>query len=280
MAPTSPDRTGVADAYVELRALRTVDDAGLATYVAGVPDEARHSLLLRRGGGYRTLLRDEATPWCDGLDTASRRRRVAELTAEPVPTLLTLAEAAQQLPVGQHELNRLTRANALYPLYGRTPSGQGRVRYLFEPQVKLEALRRRLRVDPDDAELEQQRDEALAVWLAQRKLLPPLIHEATVDVDLRPAPSPDPLPLDPSSQPEPKVCIEALRRAAELGWLEYRHPDDTGYVVAFSLNWRPDLFVRHLPQRDVLPFLLGMADFHGRSDEFAYRAGLGRRRAS
>jgi len=267
MAPATPDRTGTGEAYCELRALRTVTNAGLAKYVASLPDDG-HVMQLRNGY-YRTLLRDESSPWCDGLDTAAHHRRVVDLATKPVPELLTLAEAAELLPIGQHELNRLTRAWSFYPLYGRTPSGQGRVRFLFASQVRLAALDRNPDADPAE------REAAFAVWLRQRSLLPPLTPADMVDVDLRPKPSPDPLPLDLTSKPLPKVCIEGLLRAQDNGWLEYSHPADGGYVIEVQLRRTAEPFVRNIPQSRVPPFLLGLADFHGRGAEFAYRAGLG-----
>ena len=275
MTLATPDRTGIGGAYRELRSIRTIDDVGLATYKAGAPDEGRHVLQLPRGT-YRTLLRDESAPWCDGLDVASGHSRVAELAGAAVPKLLTLNEASDHLPISRFELNRLTRAGGLYPLYGRTERGQGRVRYLFASQVHLEALTRQLEgARSRRRNLEKQREEALTVWLAQRRLLPPPIHESTVDVDLRPLPSPNPLPLDPSGSPEPRLCIEALLRADEAGWLEYRHPTDTGDAYVVVVHLAGVQVKRRIPQRWLLAWLLGVADGHGRPDLVAFRLGLG-----
>lgn len=290
---THTDPTGATDAIVELFALRAVDDLSLAQYVAGEPAEARHTMRLLRPAGtvrYRTLLRGEPTGWCDGLACAAGHPDLVPSIGQwPMPRVLTFAEAAELLPSladPEASLSTYGVANAaqkLYPLYANNLSARGRQRYLFELDVKAEAAERRLaarRAERRPAEMVRRSAErARGEWLALRRLLPPPIREHMVEVDLTtPTPGRRRLVLDPEVLSVAALCLDGLAIAEREGWLAYCWPGPGGrsHVVQVpvqdgdGVRW----VERQLPQERVLPWLLGVADWHGRPDLVAYRPGL------
>lgn len=276
-----------APAYADLRGLRTVADSQWIAYLATYPADDRHVVLpLRLGRGWapRTLLRGEAYQWCEGLCwAAGGGDLVARVADEALPELVAMADVPGMIPAVDGRGGKggpwLTRqgvawnvnAGNFYTLYGR---GR-RSRWLFADQVRAEAAERRVQAAARAgatkrrlAALVEQEGAARAKWLEVRKLLPPPTRPAAAEVDLRPKPSPDPLPI---GQGLPGVTrrVEALMVAADAGWLEYLHPDGDVYVVRIA-----GAEVR-VGEDAVLPWLLGVADWHCRADLIAYRPDLG-----
>ncbi len=291
-----------APAYADLRALRTVGEAGWAAYLATNPADDRHVVMIpfRPGQAPRTLWRGEAFDWCDGLCVAAGGGdRVARLADEEVPELVRVADAARMIPAASGRggpwlspqgVAWNVNAGNLYALYGRY-----RDRWLFEAQVRSEALDRRVRAAErtvqaaaragEDADARAaQRDlgrlmkaaeTAQREWLQIRRLLPPPSRPSAAEVSLRPKPSPDPLPIDPALHGVTQR-VAALMVADGQGWIEYRHPtaDSTGYVVRVD-DGAGGRVERTLSHEAVLPWLLGVADWYGRADLVAYRPDLG-----
>lgn len=300
-APAAPPHEA-APAYADLRALRTVNDAGWAAYLATNPTDDRHVVMMvGRGVAPRTLLRGEAFAWCDGLCAAAGGGdRVARVAAEPVPELVKVSDVGRMIPASDGRGGRggpwLSRqgvawnvnAGNLYCLYGR-----GKSKWLFMAQVKSEALERRVRTaeratrdaaragevagaraaQRELAALMRQADDAQAAWLEVRRLLPPPSRPSAAEVALRPKPSPNPLPISESKSGVTRR-VDALMIAHEQGWLEYLHPsvDNTRYAVRVGTGRRAR---REIPYDAVLPWVLGVADWHGRADLVAYRPDLG-----
>lgn len=287
MNPSQINSTGVADAVLELFAMRAVEDLDLAEYVAGEPAEARHTLLTN-SGAYRVLLRGEPAAWCDGLASAAGYPQlIPDLAARPVPKVLTLAQAAQLLPsladpdAALSTYGAKNAAQTLYPLYAANLLSRGRQRYLFELEVRAVAAERRLTVAERGTErrprarLSKAAAAAREEWLALRRQLPTPIREHMAEVDLAPAASPDPLPLDPDRLSASALCLDGLTIAHQEGWLVYRHPTGEGRAYAVQLETPDGPVSREIPQERVLPWLLGVADWHGRPELVAYRPGLG-----
>lgn len=290
----SADLTGVHAAFLELAALRAVDDAGLARYVAGEPAEARHVMALPRSDGsvrYRTLWRNEAAAWCDGFACAAGQPDlIPSVAALPMPTLLTIAAAAIRIQSSASTggasmtvqgVHHLIATGQLYPLYGRKDTGEGLERYLFADQVKVIVAHRRGLTATSKAQISRwQRAEeaAQAQWLTVRRRLPAPIRTGMVDVDIRPLPSPDPLPLHQDARPTARSLdglVTGLMAAHNRGWLRYLYPAEDGRSFVVAVDQPAGERQRSLPQARVLAWLLGVADWHEHPELVAYRPDLG-----
>jgi len=286
VTPT-PQLDHIHAAILDLFAIQAVADAELADYVAGEPAEARHVLALPRleqlgrSAFRRVLIRDEPADWCDGLACAAGRPElIPALAAGPWPAVVTVSGAAAMLPklanpaetVGTYGAEYLARD--LYPLYAHNQISRGRMRYLFEAEVRAEATTRRLQASPTRAK-QRAADTARLDWQSLRRRLPAPIRERQVGGDLRPGPSPVPLPLDPDELSVASMCLDGLMVAHREGWLSYRHPGQgRSYVVQLPGPDGGDV-EREISQARVLAWLLGVADWYGRADLVAYRPGLG-----
>lgn len=290
------DTTGVsgpAATWAGLRALYAVTvGEGLVGYVAGDLGPAVHILDVAAVGSrshYRHLIRDEPGWWSVGVaDVMGVGDVVLEAMAEPVPELITPAEAAGLLPAMdrwgkltgkvmsvdgiEHNVTR----GSLYPLYSHTPS---RTLWLFAAQVAAEAARRR---NADDA------DELAREWFAIRSLVPDAIRPEALRYDVSARPSVDPLPLpalkSTNRRPMPTRWTDAMMLADKAGLVRFIGPVEDG-----SLAYRTEvpgigrvLVRRDVPGEHVLAWLLGVADGleaagHGEcnADRVAYRAWLG-----
>lgn len=271
---------GARTALLDLFALRTVEDLGLATYVAGAAAYARHVMRLippwargdeglagaaTRDRGpvmYRTLLRGEAQPWAAGLAAGAGVPDLAgRIGKRRMPTLMTIAEAAARLGLTEKGVANAVSRGDLYPVYGNTAQGWGRARYLFAAQIRVENLIREGRVN----------DAAMTSWLRLRQMLPTPLRESMAGADVRPGPSPDPLPLDPAKTAAAPLAVRGLQIAEAQGWLTYHYPDGDGYRVTVGADDAP----MTVPLQGLLAWLLGLADWHGRAELVAYRAELG-----
>lgn len=287
--------TGEATTWAGLRALHVVS-AGehLVRYIAGELGDRAHIVDIsppRARPHYRAVIRNEPAWWSVGLaDVFGLGQTVLDAMAEPLPALLTPAQAAAQIPgmdrwgkpsgrpmtVDGVAHNILT--GHLYPLHSAT----SRAVSLFAANVAAETARRRDR-GPTVG-------KAYAQWMRIRELLPPAIRPSAVGHDIFLPSSIDPLPLpvlrSPTKRATPRRWTDALQRAHMAGWLEFVGPDGPG-ELAYRIRIDPagaDGVVadRTVPGTHVLPWLLGVAD--GRdaaglgtrnADVIAYRALLG-----
>lgn len=292
---------GVVATWSGLRALHVVSACeGLVRYVAGELGPRVHVLNIAPPTArphYRHLVDSEPGWWAVGVaDVFGLGQLVLDAMAEPVPALLTPAEASRQIP-GMDRWGKLTgrmmtvdgvdhhiRSGLLYPLY----SAQTRHVFLFAANVTAEATRRRAVTPTADAELEAR--EAYAQWMLIRELLPPAIRVNAVGYDVSPGPSADPLPLPalrfPHRRPTPRRCTEALQLAHMAGWLEFVGPAPDGpggQAYRTRLVDVNDVVAeRTVPGEHVLAWLLGMADGRdaaevgvNNADVIAYREWLG-----
>ncbi len=92
-------QAALAAAWARLRALKVVGDEGWARVVALDLAEGRHVLVVGKTH-FRTLLTSEVFWWAAGAGDGQGDHRdlVTAVTSEPVPELLTLAEAAARIP--------------------------------------------------------------------------------------------------------------------------------------------------------------------------------------
>lgn len=276
------DPPGTRAAFLDLFGLRTVDDLGLAAYVAGEPAEARHVARVRRPRGqqvHRTLLRGEARAWTGGVAAgAGYPELMGQLGTHPTPALMPFGEAAQRLGLTESGLDYALKAGTLYPLYGNTASiRRGRARYLFADQVDLEVVTRELRGTLTPARrrlLERRVVERTEAWMAVRAMLPTPVRESMAGVDIRPLPSPDPLPLDPDRAGLAALSVQGLQLAEQHEWLTYHYLLPHGYAVTVADREGAEVDIT-VPVEGLLAWLLGVADWHGRADLVAYRPGLG-----
>jgi hypothetical protein len=291
--------------WAGLRALNVVTaDEGLVGYVASELAGRIHVLNIAPETArphYRHLIRWEPAAWARGVaDVHGLGAVVESAVAEPVPELLTPAEAAELLPTvnqGRVTNERMTvdgvdynvKTGALYALY--TPT-----RFLFAAQVRFEAARRRALASAigEDADLDALKHVGSTVvsplekeWMAIRGLLPPAISINALGRDVSPESSVDPLPLarlqSNNRRPMPRRWTEALMLAHQAGWLRFIGPEPDAYVYRVEIRDLSDT-ARELAVagEDVLPWLLGVAD--GRdaaglgvrnADTIAYREQLG-----
>lgn len=284
------DPPGTRAAFLDLVALHTVDDLGIAGYVAGTPAQGRHVMRVRKRRGlqvYRTLLRGEARAWAGGIAAGAGYPELAgQLDKLPTPALMPFGEAAQRLRLTKSGLDYALKVGNLYPLYGNTASiRRGRARYLFTDQVDLEVVTRELRGTLKRARrgtltrarrtlLKERLAERTEAWMAVRAMLPTPVRESMAGVDIRPLPSPDPLPLDPGRLGVGVLNVQGLQLAEQCGWLTYHYLLPHGYAVTVADREGAEVDIT-VPVEGLLAWLLGLADWHGRADLVAYRPGLG-----
>lgn len=270
----------LGEAWARLRALKVIDDEGWARVVALDLAEGRHVLALD-DGHYRTLLTSEVYWWGVGAGDSQGGHGdlVTVVRDEPVPELLTLAEAARRIPsVSQwgalrddvmtpEGVSYSVQSGDLYAVYGTR-----RLRHVFAAQVDYVAAQRRRRALEREggslAAAERRVRRTRAAWLEVRRSLPDVQRTAGLAEDVTPRPSPTPLPVVGAL--EPKRRTRALMIAHQLGWLTYVQPlpDDRHLIEVDGLQ-------RELPGPGVLPYVLGFGDARQMGGRVAYREDLG-----
>lgn len=299
---------GATEAYLGLLALKVADDEGWCRYVATEPTASgRHILevpgLMKGSRKLRALTRGEAYWWAMGFgDGYGDGQLIADLAREPIPELVPVAQAMDLIPAVDRwgsmtqpwmslaGIRHNIDTGRFYPIYGVS----GRTQYMFRAQIIAEAASRyagaarsgaadliaagdsgAAQAQQRAAEAERHADQTAADWQAIRERLPQRISPAQLGLTVTLRPSPDPLPVPSVYRTQAsRHVVRALMIGDQETWFGYRNPAGDSYLV--DVTDANDIPIRRsLPASSVLAWVLGMADYHGRSDLVAYRDGQG-----
>jgi hypothetical protein len=259
------------------------------------------------------MVDDEPAWWLLGHTDADNPRRSDEVLGVLAESPPATIEAAQAVLPGVDHLGN-PRGARLSPVGIRYVIGQGGLAWLYGPdrrrrvfadQVAAEAARRealiaatalqRLQADAEAAQragrpyrrlaaqamsavgrtaaAADAAAEAAARWAAVERLLPPFPPRAGTP------PPPKPVALTVSlHKSTDRRLHDALNAGHRSRWFNYLHPDDGDtYLVELAAVRGPSV-IRRLPGHRVLPWLRGVADWHGAGVQVVYRDGLERER--
>lgn len=267
--PTQPDaaseetRSSVFEHVLGLTCLRTAADQGWLTYGAGEYRGQWVRVSRGRSSWWRYLKRDWVHPWTEGLaDQHKAGHLIDALAAQPLPDLVTLAEAGQLLDVRYDRLRGMVADKQLYPVYAAYMR-----QYLFRAQVELLAREKQGKATV----------QAARRWQTIADRLPPLVRPRDVTGPIRFRPSPNPLPvpaIGPASARQGRVCAIGH----EQGWWTYRgavvQPRPAVFTVEVA-DANGGGLVRQLVQSRVLPYGLGASEPHGASALVAFAENQG-----
>lgn len=252
-------------AWYRLRLLGLGHTAGWYEYAAG--DQRRSVLRLPespdtpgRFTRWREIHRSEIRGWVRGVADAANDDHTGDAwNLEPsqaaTPYMLTTTEAAAALGIKESTVDYRYMNASLYPVYVQRRNAE---RYAIWPQIA------------DQLDLPGWSEE----WQRIRSTLPPLTRVEQLTSYPGPVPS-GPLPY--RNERRIGQQMEALTIADAEGWCAYVHGDgrdDGRYTIEVPAG--PDhVTTRILTGDDVLPYVLGLADWHGHPELVAYRDGLG-----
>lgn len=265
---TDPVAAGAPEAWVRLRAIRTLVDHGWVGY-GGVWRWHRQVIVLPDHAGLRVLDRDEVVWWALGFADGRRRGgEVLVLRDELVPDIIPLQTLTDEYGENRHTAYAMWRQGKLYRLWLKT-----RAMHVFRAQYVAQLATWALAQGDLPPANEANVPGLLTEWRAIQDLIPRLPPDAGEQAT-----------LDASTQRPPAInAVSGYERrgqaltmggatAAGEGWFAYEGVGQGGVCVLAVPTGRGNVVTRRIPEPAILPYVLGMGDSHGHGYLVTYQA--------
>lgn len=260
---TSPEVAGAAEAWVRLRAIRTLVDRGWVEY--GGVWRWHHHVINLPDGVQRVLDRDEAYWWALGFADARRvGQEIKAVQAEVAPDIIPLSQIVEDYGENMHTARQLWRSGKLYRLWLKTRSV-----HIFRAQyvVLLESWAMSKGVLSQE---QLARVPALIeTWSRIQELIPALPdgvgEQAPIDLSAWQPPV-----IGAATGYDRNLQALSIGGTDHEGWFDYLACEDQRYRLRVSLDNDRDIS-RALPHDGVLAYVLGIGDGHGHGSLATYQ---------